>query len=144
MVLPLPPQTLPPHILLISDWPATISLLTLALEPESYKVTSFLVETASRQQRHAALGVAPAMLDVETIATILPPPDAIVHEAHHPQHQHAAQQFLTQFRHDPVVRAIPLIVGSHLLDHASVIARAAVEEGGRVRVLRQVLSLQTS
>jgi hypothetical protein len=116
----------------------TLSLLTLALVPEGYQVTSFLVAFPTRLQP-AAQDVVSVTLDVETIATMLPPPDVIVHEAHHPQHQLAAQQFLTQVQHDPVVRTIPLIVGSRPLDHASVVARAALEAGGQVRVLRAPL-----
>lgn len=87
--------SLPPHVLIMSDVPADISLLTLALEPEGYKVTSFFSASS---------------LDLETIAAMLPLPDAIVHDLRLGQNQRAGQFFLRQAQRDPVVCRIPLII----------------------------------
>lgn len=131
MVQPLPS----PHILLLTDMPAVISLLTLTLEPEGYKVTSFLAGTTYQEQAHAMIGVATATLDVETIATMVPLPDAIVHELRHPQNQYAEQQFLIQSQRDPVVGQIPLILGTATADPGQTATKAEPEEPGCVRVI---------
>jgi CheY-like chemotaxis protein len=132
-MVPPPPS---PHVLLLSDVPATIGLLTLALEPEGYKVTSFLAGTAYQEQAHAMIGVAAATLDMETIATMAPLPDAIVHELRHPQNQRARHQFLTQSRRDPVVRQIPLILSTTTAVPRQTAITAEPGELGRVRVIR--------
>lgn len=131
MVQPLPS----PHILLLSDMPAAISLLTLALEPEGYKVTSFLAGTAYQEQAHAMVGVTTGTLDVETIATMVPLPNAIVHELRHPQNQYAGQQFLVQSQRDLVVGQIPLIFGTATADPGQTATKAEPGEPGCVWVI---------
>ncbi len=128
----------PPHILILSDTAAAISLLTLALEPEGYKVTSFLVGSAARASSPG--GTTWITLDLETITAMRPPPTAIVHDLRLPQHQAAAQRFLLHSRQDPVVRRIPLLLctGAAIRDLP---ITGAMWEDGSVRLLPTPLDI---
>jgi CheY-like chemotaxis protein len=75
-----------PHVLILGDVSADLPRFTLALEPQGYLVTAFLV------------------------AAMAPLPDAIVHHLRVPQHHDAEQQILRQVRRHPVVGRIPLIL----------------------------------
>lgn len=121
---------LPAHVLILSDMPAAIALLTKALEPEGFRVTSFLAGTPV----HGAPDTR-VILDLETIIAMAPLPGAIVLDLDNPENQSAGQRFLTQARGDPVLGQIPLILGTTVFDRNFPGASAEPRTAGSVRVL---------
>jgi CheY-like chemotaxis protein len=134
----MPRSSLPAHVLILTDLPATVALLTKALEPEGYTVTSFLAETPFVENGPATADGARdtrLILDLETIAAMVPLPDAIVLDLGTPETQSAGYRFVTQARHDPVLGQIPLILGMMAPDGTAAGATPEPWPSGRLRVL---------